>query len=546
MSREQLEFDIIIVGAGPAGLSAAIKLKQLNTNCSICILEKGAQVGAHILSGAVLETAALEELIPDWESASTFSPFIQTPVKKEHFWLLTKSHRKSLPIPKAMRNHPNNRVISLGTLCQSLAKQAESLGVEIFPGFAASDLLFRDNQVIGVATGDMGIDREGNRTDRYQPGVNIFGNYVLLAEGSHGSLSKKVIQRYNLRSHSQAQTYGLGIKELWEIPEQQHHEGTVIHTLGWPLDSNTYGGAFIYHLPKNKLAVGMVVGLDYQNPTLDPFQELQRVKTHPAIKPLFSKAKRIGYGARALNEGGWQSLPKMSFPGGLLLGCSAGLLNVAKIKGIHNAIRSGIIAAETIHATKNEPITKPSNQNDLTQFNAHIRSSIIGKELKRTRNIRPGFKLGLIPGMINAAIDNYLFHGHAPWTFKHHIDHETLTAYNETKPITYPKPDGVITFDKLSSVYLSNTNHRENQPCHLVLNHPAFAIEINYRQYHSPETYYCPANVYEILIDEKGNHKLQINAQNCVHCKACDIKDPCQNINWIPPEGSDGPNYIEM
>ncbi len=527
MSTEALEFDIVIVGAGPSGLSAAIRLMQLKNDFKICILEKGSQVGSHILSGAVLEPDSLTTLLPDWKS--TGAP-ITTKVTQDKFLFLSKKSAFRLPTPPQMRNE-GNYIISLGELCQWIATQAEQLGVSIFPGFAARELLYDQNQnVIGIKTGDRGLDKEGKATEQFQPGVKIFAKHTILAEGCHGSLSKQLL------TNSQ-QTYGLGIKELWEIPEESEHVGNVIHTVGWPLDHKTYGGSFLYYLSPKKIAVGFVVGLDYKNPYLDPFQEFQKFKTHPHISPLFKDANRFGYGARALVEGGWQSIPKLSYPGLLLVGDTGGFLNVPKIKGIHNAILSGIIAAETIFKNSDN-----LSGQELSEYNVAIRNSAIGKELKKVRNIRPGFKWGLIPGLLNAAFETYVTQGKSPWTLKHQSDHLSLESANHCTPPDYPKADGIITFDKLSSVYLTNIAHQENQPNHLLLKNPGTAIAINYKKYASPETHYCPANVYE-LVEINGQKQLQINSANCIHCKTCDIKDPTQNINWVPPEGGSGPNY---
>lgn len=534
MSTEALEFDVVIVGAGPAGLSAAIKLVQLNNNLKISILEKGSEVGSHILSGAILEPGPLTQLLPNWKKDG--AP-VETKVTNDQFFLLTQNHAITLPTPPQMRND-GNYIISLGALCKWLAEQAESMGISIFPGFAATELLYDDQEtVIGVKTGDMGIDRDGNPTDRHQAGINIIANQVVIAEGCHGSLTKQLINKYRLRDDKSPQTYGLGIKELWEIPEQFEKAGNVIHTIGWPLDSKTYGGSFLYYMNAKKLAVGFVIGLDYKNPYLDPFQELQKFKTHPSIKKYFKNAKRICYGARALAEGGWQSLPKLTFPGGMLIGDTAGFLNVPKIKGIHNAIQSGIIAAENIVSNL--------SKKEITEYNTAIKKSNIGKELNAVRNIRPGFKWGLWPGLINAALETYIFKGKSPWTLKHNFDYKTLAPSNKSKKPDYPKPDGILTFDKLSSVYLANIGHEENQPNHLILEKPELAIDVNYKNYSSPESYYCPASVYEI-VEINGEKQLQINSANCVHCKSCDIKDPMQNINWVAPEGGSGPNYNEM
>ncbi|MDI9819831.1 electron transfer flavoprotein-ubiquinone oxidoreductase [Tatlockia sp. PL877] len=538
-----MEYDVVIVGAGPAGLSAAIKLKQLalqeNKEISICILEKGAQVGAHILSGAVLEPRSLKELLPDnWQEAP-----LDTVVTEDAFYFLSSKRSYRLPTPKPMQNR-NNYIISLGELCQFLATQAENLGCEIYPGFAANEILYNTHgQVIGVATGDVGIDKDGNKTANYQPGMHLNARQTLFAEGCRGQLSQKLMHRFHLRDSCQPQTYGLGIKEIWQVQPEKHQAGKVIHTVGWPLDNSTYGGSFIYHLSKNRVAIGFVVGLDYKNPWLNPFAELQRFKTHPFIRSLLAGAERISYGARALNEGGWQSLPKLTFPGGALIGDAAGFLNVPKIKGIHTSMQSGMLAAtacfEELKTEKND------NQEELKAYPEKIKQSWLAEELYRVRNIRPGFRYGLWLGLANAAFETYITHGKLPWTMKHHADHLTLIPAEKAKKIEYPKPDGILTFDRLSSVYLSNTYHEENQPNHLKLRNPKLAIEINYQKYASPESRYCPAAVYEIVQEETGP-RLQINAQNCIHCKTCDIKDPQQNIDWQAPEGGGGPNYTSM
>lgn len=542
MEHETMEYDIVIVGAGPSGLSAAIKLKQLaaqhNKTIQVCILEKGSQVGAHILSGAVLEPRSLKALLPEtWQDAP-----LDTPVAVDKFFYFTQKSAYRLPTPKPMQNE-GNFIISLGELCQFLAAQAENLGCEIYPGFAATDILYNDaGEVIGVAIGDLGIDKEGLQTGNYQPGMHILAKQTLFAEGCRGQLSQSLMHRFHLRNNVQPQTYGLGIKEIWQIPSEQHHRGEVIHTVGWPLDKATYGGSFIYHLSNNRVAVGFVVGLDYQNPWLNPFAELQRFKTHPVVSKLLTGGERIAYGARALNEGGWPSLPKLTFPGGVLIGDAAGFLNVPKIKGIHTAMQSGMLAAEacfeSISSTQQTPF-------ELTAYADKVKQSWVAKELYSVRNIRPAFRYGLLAGLANAAFETYISHGKSPWTLTNHDDHLALQPAKNCKKIDYPKPDGKLTFDRLSSVYLSNTFHAENQPCHLKLRDKSLAIDVNYQEYASPETRYCPAAVYEIVEEETGP-RLQINAQNCIHCKTCDIKDPRQNIVWMAPEGGGGPNYTGM
>ncbi len=538
-----MQYEVVIVGAGPAGLAAAIRLKQLaaehGREVSVCIVEKGAEVGAHILSGAVIDPRALSELIPDWRNKG--AP-LHTPATMDRFFYLTASKSWRLPTPPQARNH-GNYIVSLGNLCRWLGEQAERLGVEIYPGFAAAEVLYaEDGSVCGVATGDMGIGRDGKPTERYQPGVELRATYTLFGEGCRGSLAKTLIERFALRAGSDPQTYGIGLKELWEVDPAKHRQGLVVHTIGWPLDRRTYGGSFVYHLENHQVAVGFVVGLDYRNPYLSPYDEFQRFKTHPAIRPTFVGGRRIAYGARALNEGGLQSIPRLSFPGGALIGDGAGFLNVPKIKGTHTAMKSGMVAAEVTFEALRSGATP-----ELSAYSERLKRSWLWKELRRARNIRPAFRWGLYAGMVYAGVDTYIFRGRAPWTLHHHADHEQLRKARACRPIDYPKYDGEVSFDKLSSVYLSNTNHEENQPCHLRLKDPARAIEINLKEYDAPEQRYCPAGVYEIVRDEGGgNPRLQINAQNCVHCKTCDIKDPTQNIDWVVPEGGGGPGYPNM
>ena len=543
MNRESMNFDVLIIGAGPSGLSVSIKLAQLakknNKELNIGVVEKGSEVGAHILSGAVLETKALDELIPDWKSKN--SP-LKTEAKKDNFLLLTKNKSFRLPTPPQMKND-GNYIISLGNFCRWLAKQAEELGINIFPGFAASEILYHEktNKVIGVRTGDQGMDKDGKQLENFQQGYDLFAKQTVFAEGCHGSLTKELINKYNLRKDSDPQTYGIGLKELWEIKPENHKLGETIHSIGWPLDNQTYGGSFLYYLENNQVSVGFVIGLDYKNPYLSPFDEFQRFKTHPLIKKIFEGSKRISYGARALNEGGFQSIPKLTVPGGLLVGCTAGFMNVPKIKGTHTAMKSGMIAAEEIF--KNIFDVKKV---EINSYEEEIKKSWVWNELYRVRNIRPAFQWGFWPGLIYSAIDTFIFRGKAPWTLKHHDDHKSLKEAKKSKKIDYPKPDGVITFDKLSSVFISNTNHAENQPCHLQIKDKNIPIEYNLENYDAPEQRYCPAGVYEIVDLEKNSPKLQINAQNCVHCKTCDIKDPTQNINWVTPEGGGGPRYPNM
>ncbi|MFM2130428.1 MAG: hypothetical protein RL477_1974, partial [Pseudomonadota bacterium] len=492
---------------------------------------------AHLLSGAVIEPRALSELIPDWKERG--APLL-TPATDDRFLFLTERHALRLPTPPAMHN-AGNYIISLGNLARWLATQAEELGVEIFPGFAAAEVLFdAAGAVAGIATGDLGIGKDGTPGPNHQPGVELRARQTLLGEGARGSLTRQIMARFGLADGCEPQTYAIGIKELWEVDPAKHRPGAVIHTVGWPLDHATYGGSFLYHLENRQVAVGFVTGLDYANPYLSPFEEMQRFKTHPAIRDTFAGGRRIAYGARALTEGGYQSIPKLTFPGGALIGCGAGFMNVPKIKGINNAMKSGMVAAEAAF-----DLLAGGEGNEASDLRARLDATWLMDDLRRVRNIRPGFRAGLFAGLVNAAIDTYLLRGRAPWTLAHHRDHESLRPAAACRPIAYPKPDGVLTFDRLSSVFVSNTNHEENQPCHLRLADPARAIAVNHATYASPETRYCPAGVYEI-VEEATGPRLQINAQNCVHCKTCDIKDPTQNITWVPPEGGGGPNYPNM
>jgi electron-transferring-flavoprotein dehydrogenase len=535
-AREAMEFDVVIVGGGPSGLAAAIRLKQINPELAVCLVEKGGEIGAHILSGAVVEPRALNELLPDWKEQG--AP-LETPARDDRFLFLTKTRSFKLPTPPQMHNE-GNYIVSLGNVVRWLGQQAEALGVEIYPGFAAAEYLEENGRIVGIATGDLGIGKDGEPTENFQRGMELRAKYTLFAEGSRGSLTKQLIRRFNLRQASDPQTYAIGIKELWEVPAANHKPGLVEHTIGWPLDPGTYGGSFLYHFGNNLISMGFVIGLDYKNPWLSPFDELQRFKTHPDVRKHFEGGRRIAYGARALNEGGLQSIPRLTVPGGVLIGDAAGFLNVPKIKGTHTSMKSGMLAAEAVVEA-----LAGGSPDEVTAYPEKVRTSWVWEELTAVRNIRPAFaKFGLWGGLAYSAFDTYVMRGKAPWTFHHsHPDNETLMDADKAPRIEYPKPDGVLTFDRLSSVFISNTNHEENQPPHLQLQDPSKAIGINWQRYRSPEIRYCPAAVYEIVGAEEGNPRLQINAQNCVHCKTCDIKDPDQNINWVPPEGGGGPSY---
>ncbi|MFM9889473.1 MAG: 4Fe-4S dicluster domain-containing protein [Rickettsiales bacterium] len=527
---EIMECDVLIVGGGPAGLSAAIRLRQLDGNLNVILLEKGSEIGAHILSGAVMDPIAINELFPDWKERG--AP-LNVPVVSDHFHLLTSRKKFRLPTPPQMKNH-GNYVISLANVCRWLGREAEALGVQIFPGFPAAEAIIEDGAVKGVRTGAFGVAKNGEHKASYQAPMELRAKLTLFAEGCRGSLSEKLMKEFKLREGRQPQTYGIGIKEIWQVSPDNHQPGLVEHSIGWPMNNATYGGSFIYHLDDHQVAIGFVVGLDYKNPYLDPFKEFQRFKTHPAIQPLLQNGKRLAYGARALNEGGWQSIPKLTFPGGALIGCAAGFLNVPRIKGSHLAMKSGMLAAEAAVA------------DDMAAFEEKLRASWVGKELHGVRNIRPGFHFGMWAGLSLAAIDTYLFRGRAPWTLRHaEADHQATEPARCHKPIAYPAPDGVVSFDRTSSVYLSNTNHEEDQPCHLHLREPKVFSELNLPVYDAPEQRFCPAGVYEV-VEEAGAKRLQINAQNCVHCKTCDIKDTSQNIEWRTPEGGGGPNYPNM
>ena len=539
IQREEMSYDVVIVGAGPAGLSTAIKLKQLNNQLSVCLLEKSSEVGAHILSGNVFETKALDELIPNWKELN--AP-INTKVNSEEFLFLNKKKSFKIPsflLPQSLQNH-NNYIISLSNLCKWLGEFAENLGVEIFPGFAASKLIFNEKgEVSGVQTGDMGLDKNGNPKDNFEPGINIKGKVTVLSEGCRGHLGKEVIKKFNLEANNKSpQQYGIGFKEIWEINSENHKLGKVMHSVGWPLENDTYGGSFCYHAENNQLFLGYVIGLDYKNPYLSPYDEFQQFKTHPEIKKILTGGKRISYGARALIEGGIQSLPQMHMPGALLIGCDAGTLNMPKIKGSHTAMKSGIIAAQVIdkHISDGE---------NLSIYEKEFKNSWLYKELHLARNVKPSFKWGLIPGMIITGIDQKIFAGMLPFTLQHdHADHESLELAKNSKKIEYPKYDNQFTFDKPSSVYLSGTNHAEDQPCHLLLKDSELTTTYTLEEYDEPAQRYCPAGVYEVELNPETNKQfLKINSQNCIHCKTCDIKEPSQNIDWVAPEGGGGPMY---
>ena len=544
--RESMDYDLVIVGGGPAGLSAAIKAKQLaqssGKDISVCLLEKGSEIGAHILSGAVMDPKALSELFPHWKEMG--AP-LETEVSKDQFLFLSADNSYQVPnwmLPECFKNE-GNYIVSLANVTRWLGQQAENLGVEIFPGFPAAEILYNEQgAVCGVITGSMGLDKEGKPTDQFQLGMELRAKYTLFAEGSRGHLGKQLISQFSLDKDTDPQSYGIGIKELWEVEPSKSKPGLVVHTAGWPLESDTYGGSFLYHLGDNKVAVGLVVGLSYKNPYLSPFEEFQRYKLHPKIRATFEGGKRIAYGARALTAGGLNSLPKTVFPGGALIGCDAGFLNASRIKGSHAAIKTGMLAAQAAVTAINEN----RSADILSAYPAAFQNSWLHTELNQARNFKPWMSKGLYLGTLMVGLEQKLLGGNVPWTVHvKHADHECLEPAAQHQPIIYPKPDGKLSFDRLSSVFISNTNHAENQPSHLTLKNDSVPVDINLKTYAGPEQRYCPAGVYE-YVETDGKPRLQINAQNCVHCKTCDIKDPSQNIIWVTPEGGGGPNYSAM